>query len=148
MKPIKVLAAVAVAVYMAVATVVAPPAQAFWQLGNYDLLTNRYDRASWYWFVARCNPVPATDCRFISAVPRLKFYNYYGGNAYLVNGQWTLKTEVSDGLQCAPGYALPTHETYVWDDNTLVGTITSNYDVGCFNGPPGQQFWTFQLQRL
>lgn len=148
MKSIKVLTAVAAAVLMALATLVAPPAQAFWQLGNYDLNTNRYQRASWYWFVARCNPVPATDCRYISAVPRLKFYNYYTGNAYLVNGQWTLKTDVSDGLQCAPGYAMPTHETYVWDDNTLVGTITSKYDVGCFNGPPGEQFWTFQLQRL
>jgi hypothetical protein len=36
----------------------------------------------------------------------------------------------------------------VWDDNTLVGTIDSAYDVGCFNGPPGKQFWTFKLQRL
>jgi hypothetical protein len=148
MRPIRVLAAVAVAVYMAVATLVAPPAQAFWNPGNFDLQTNRYDRASWYWFVARCSPDATPDCRWISAAPRLKFYNYYQGNAYLVNGQWTLKVDVSDGLQCAPGYAMPTHETYVWDDATLAGTITSNYDVGCFNGPPGQQFWTFRLQRL
>ena len=61
---------------------------------------------------------------------------------------WTLKVDVSDGLQCLPGYAMPTHETYVWDENTLVDIITSNYAVGCFNGPPGQQFWTFKLQRL
>lgn len=147
MKLIKVLTTAAATVLMTVATVVAPPAKAFWQLGNYDLLTNRYDRASWYWFVARCNPVAATDCRYISAVPRLKFYAYYTGNAYLVNGQWTLKVDVPDGLRC-PGYNMPTHETYVWDDNTLVGTINSAYDVGCFNGPPGNQFWTFKLQRL
>lgn len=147
MKPIKVLATAA-AVLMGAATAVAPPAQAFLHPGNFDVLTNRYERASWYWFVARCNPQPSADCRFISAVPRLKFYNYYTGNAYLANGQWTLKVDVSDGLQCLPGYTLPTHETYVWDDNTLAGTITSNYDVGCFNGPPGSQFWTFALQRL
>ncbi len=77
----------------------------------------------------------------------MKYYAYYQGNAYLANGQWTLKVDVPDGLRC-PGYNLPTHETYVWDDNTLVGTIDSAYDVGCFNGPPGKQFWTFKLQRL
>ncbi len=55
MKPVKVLAAFA-ATLMAIATLVAPPAQAFWNPGNFDVLTNRYDRASWYWFVARCNP--------------------------------------------------------------------------------------------
>ncbi len=147
MKPIKVLAAAA-AVLTTLATAVAPPAQAFLHPGNFDLLTNRYERASWVWFIARCSPEATPDCRFISAMPRLKFYNYYTGNAYLANGQWTLKVEVSDGLQCLPGVTLPTHETYVWDDNTLAGTITSDYDVGCFNGPPGTQFWTFALQRL
>jgi hypothetical protein len=147
MKPIKVLAAAAAGL-MAAATAVAPPAQAFLYPGNFDVLTNRYERASWYWFVSRCSPDATPDCRWISAAPRLKYYNYYQGNAYLANGQWTLKVEVSDGLQCAPGYAMPTHETYVWDDVTLAGTITSDYDVGCFNGPPGTQFWTFALQRL
>ncbi|BBZ21389.1 hypothetical protein [Mycolicibacterium gadium] len=147
MKSVKVLAAVAAAVLLTLATVVAPPANAFWNYGNYDLQTNRYERASWFWFVARCG-AGEPDCRYISAAPRLKFYNYYQGNAYLANGQWTLKVDVSDGLQCLPGYAMPTHETYVWDDTSLTGTITSNYDVGCFNGPPGQQFWTFRLQRL
>lgn len=146
MKPFKVLAAAAAAL-MAAATVVAPPAQAFLHPGNFDVLTNRYQRASWVWFIARCTPA-ADDCRYVSAIPRLKFYNYYQGNAYLANGQWTLKVDVSDGLQCLPGYAMPTHETWVWDDNTLAGTVTSNYDVGCFNGPPGSQFWTFALQRL
>jgi len=146
MKPLKVLVAAAAAL-MAVATAVAPPAQAFLHPGNFDVLTNRYDRASWFWFIARCSPEATADCRFISAAPRLKFYDYYEGNAYLVNGQWTLKVDVNDGLRC-PGYNMPTHDTYVWDDNTLAGTITSDYDVGCFNGPPGSQFWTFALQRL
>jgi hypothetical protein len=146
MKHIKVLAAAA-AVLTAATTAVAPPAQAFLHPGNFDLLTNRYDRASWVWFVMACIPEKAPDCRFVSAIPRLKFYSYYTGNAYLANGQWTLKVEVPDGLRC-PGYNLPTHETYVWDDNTLAGTIDSAYDVGCFNGPPGKQFWTFALQRL
>ena len=33
-----------------------PLLRRFCNPGNFDLLTNRYDRASWYWFVARCNP--------------------------------------------------------------------------------------------
>ena len=106
MKHIKVLAAAA-AVLTAATTAVAPPAQAFLHPGNFDLLTNRYDRASWVWFVMACIPEKAPDCRFVSAIPRLKFYNYYTGNAYLANGQWTLKVEVSDGLRASP--ATPAH---------------------------------------
>ena len=102
MKPIKVLAAAA-AVLTTLATAVAPPAQAFLHPGNFDLLTNRYERASWVWFIAACSPEkPHRTARFISAMPRLKFYNYYNGNAYLANGQWTLKVDVSDGLQLPP----------------------------------------------
>jgi hypothetical protein len=55
---------------------------------------------------------------------------------------------VPDGLQCTPGYAMPTRDTYSWDEASMSGTIDSVYDVGCFNGPPGTQFWTFALQRL
>jgi hypothetical protein len=43
---------------------------------------------------------------------------------------------------------MPTRDTYSWDAVTLAGTIDSVYDVGCFDGPPGTQFWTFALQRL
>lgn len=58
-----------------------------------------------------------------------------------------MTVDVPDGLRC-PGYNLPTRETYSWDEISLGGTIESHYDVGCFNGPPGMQFWTFALQRL
>ena len=128
------------------ASVIASPAHAY-TLGNYDVLTNRYDRASWVWTFYPCQ-TPAPDCLIVSATPRLKFYAYYGGNAHLANGKWTLTVDVPDGLQCLPGYAMPTRDTYTWDDVTLAGTIDSVYDVGCFNGPPGSQFWTFALQRL
>jgi hypothetical protein len=131
----------------AVTSVLAPPAHAMMQAGNYDVLTNRYERASWVWFISPCQPVNL-DCLDISAIPRLKFYAYYDGDAHLANGQYTLTVDVPDGLQCLPGYALPTRETWSWDEVTLAGTIESNYDVGCFNGPPGSQFWTFALQRL
>jgi hypothetical protein len=56
--------------------------------------------------------------------------------------------DVPDGLQCLPGYSMPTRDTYRWNEVSLAGTIDSQYDVGCFNGPPGTQFWTFALQRL
>jgi hypothetical protein len=145
MKSVKL--AVATTALTAAAAVIAPPAHAMMPLGNYDVLTNRYTRASWFWFITPCQPA-TTDCLHISATPRLKFYNYYDGFAHLADGRYTLKVDVSDGLQCSPGYAMPTHETWRWDPNTLAGTIESNYDVGCFNGPPGSQFWTFALQRL
>jgi hypothetical protein len=138
--------AIATTVLAAAASLLAPPAHAY-TLGNYDVLTNRYERASWVWTLYPCQ-VASPDCLLISATPRLKFYAYYNGTAHMADGRWTMNIEVPDGLQCLPGYAMPTHDTYSWDDRTLAGTIESNYDVGCFNGPPGSQFWTFALQRL
>jgi hypothetical protein len=129
------------------ASLLAPPAQAGMPSGNYDVLTNRYTQASWAWFVSQCQP-PSPDCLDISAIPRLKFYAYYDGDAHLANGQYTLTVDVNDGLRCLPGYSMPTRDTYTWNEVTLAGTIESVYDVGCFNGPPGSQFWTFALQRL
>jgi hypothetical protein len=142
-----VMVIIVAAAVSAVASLLAPPAQAMMQPGNYDVLTNRYERASWVWFLAPCQP-PDLNCLDVSAIPRLKFYAYYDGNAQLANGRYTLNVDVPDGLQCLPGYAMPTHETWTWDEVTLAGTIESRYDVGCFNGPAGSQFWTFALQRL
>jgi hypothetical protein len=141
--------AIATAVLTVSASVIAPPANAvpIMGLGNYDVLTNRYERASWVWFVAYCQPA-TVECLDISAIPRLKFYAYYDGFAHLSDGRYTLTVDVPDGLQCLPGYSMPTRDTYSWDAVTLAGTIDSVYDVGCFNGPPGTQFWTFALQRL
>jgi hypothetical protein len=139
-------AAIAAVAVTAAGIVVAPPAQAM-QPGNYDVLTNRYTQASWVWFVSNCQE-PAPDCLDISAIPRLKFYAYYDGDAHLVDGRYTLTVDVNDGLRCLPGYSMPTRDTYTWDAVTLAGEINSVYDVGCFGGPPGTQFWTFALQRL
>ena len=94
-----------------------------------------------------CQPA-APDCLKISAAPRLKFYDYYDGTAHLANGRWTLNVDVSDGLQCLPGYSMPTHETSRGTMSRWPEPSSPNYDVGCFNGPPGSQFWTFALQRL
>jgi hypothetical protein len=145
MKPLK--AAIAAVLLAAAGALIAPPAHAEMQPGNYDVLTNRYTQASWVWFVSNCQP-PAQSCLDISAIPRLKFYAYYDGDAHLVDGRYTLTVDVNDGLRCLPGYSMPTRDTYTWDPVTLAGEINSVYDVGCFGGPPGTQFWTFALQRL
>lgn len=128
------------------ATAISPRADAM-ALGNYNLLTNRYDRASWVWFLTPCLPDKSADCVNVSARPRLKLYAYYEAPARLVDGRYSFTTDVPDGLRCF-GQNLPTRETYTWDEFTLAGEIVSHYDVGCFNGPPGDQFWTFALQRL
>jgi hypothetical protein len=145
MKSVKV--ALATIALTAAGSAVAPPAHAMMALGNYDVLTDRYTQASWVWFVSPCQPA-TTECLDISGIPRLKFYAYYDGDAHLANGTYTLTVDVNDGLRCLPGYSMPTRDTYTWNEVTLAGTIESVYDVGCFNGPPGTQFWTFALQRL
>jgi hypothetical protein len=134
-------------VLMAVATFLAPPSSASFAIGNYDLMTNRYTRASWLWYVTLCIPEKDPNCLNVAARPRLQYYEYYQSKVWLVDGRYTFTVDVPDGLQC-PGHVMPTRETYSWDANTLFGTIDSKYDVGCFNGPPGTQFWTFQLVRL
>jgi hypothetical protein len=141
-------AAAAAAALLVAASVAPPPASAMMVLGNYDMLTNRYTQASWVWFVTPCNPNKQLDCVNVSGIARLKFYYEYSGDAHLdADGNYTLVVDVPDGVRCL-GYNLPSRDTYRWNQQSLVGTIDSVYDVGCFNGPPGTQFWTFALQRL
>jgi hypothetical protein len=83
----------------------------------------------------------------IHALPRPKFGAYYGGTATLANGKYSFTDNVPDGLRC-PGAALPTRDTYTWDAVSLAGIVESRFDVGCFNGPPGMNTWTFALQRM
>jgi hypothetical protein len=125
----------------------APPANAYMTLGNYDVLTNRYDLASWVWWVSTCIPEKSPDCVDINGIARRKFYYEYGGKAHLDGDTYTLVVDVPDGLRC-PGQNLPSRDTYTWNQVSLAGEINSSYDVGCFGGPPGTQFWTFALQRL
>lgn len=134
------------------ATMLAPQANAQMLYGNYEVLSNRWTDASWVWAAYPCEdatPYDALtdDCVLIEALPRPKFGAYYGGSAKLVNGQYSFTTDVPDGLRCF-GAALPTRDTYTWDANTLAGTVESHFDVGCFNGPPGMNTWTFALQRM
>jgi hypothetical protein len=147
-RAMKLLKTVLVTVVLALSAVVVPPsANAQMTLGNYDLLTDRYTKASWVWFIAFCVPEHSPDCIDVNGIVRRAYYANYEGKAHLDGNQYTLTVDVPDGLQC-PGQVLPTRDTYRWDQVSLAGTIDSAYDVGCFNGPPGSQFWTFALQRL
>jgi hypothetical protein len=146
MKPLT--AAVAAVLLSAAGMVAAPHANAMMILGNYDVLTNRYDRSSWVWMAAACIPEKSLDCVDISGISRLKYYYEYSGKAHLNGDTYTLVVDVPDGLRCPLGQVLPSRDTYTWNQVTLAGEINSSYDVGCFGGPPGTQFWTFALQRL
>jgi hypothetical protein len=146
MKPLK--GAIAAVLLAAAGMVAPPPANAMMMLGNYDVLTNRYDRASWVWYVMACIPEKTTDCVDVSGIARLKYYYEYEGKAHLDGSTYTLVVDVPDGLRCPFGQVLPSRDTSTWDQATLAGEINSTYDVGCGGGPPGTQFWTFALQRL
>ncbi|WP_371871096.1 hypothetical protein [Mycolicibacterium agri] len=147
MKAVKAL--VAAAVFAVTAAMLAPPpASGMMILGNYDVLTNRYDLASWAWMVSACIPEKTLDCVDVSAIARRKYYYEYGGKAHLDGDTYTLVVDVPDGLRCPLGQMLPTRDTYTWNQVSLAGEIHSEYQVGCFGGPPGTQFWTFALRRL
>ena len=76
-----------VAALMSVATLLAPPSSASFAIGNYDLLTNRYTRASWFWFVSLCIPEKDPNCLNVAARPRLAYYQYYESKVWLDNGR-------------------------------------------------------------
>jgi hypothetical protein len=139
---------IAAAALTAAGMVATPPANAMMTLGNYDVLTNRYDRASWVWGIAACIPEKSLDCVDVSGIARLKYYYEYSGKAHLSGDTYTMVVDVPDGLRCPMGQVLPSRDTYTWNQVTLAGEINSVYDAGCFGGPPGTQFWTFALQRL
>lgn len=147
-----VVGALAAASLVSAAMLVMPGARADMNFGNYQVLSSRWTDASWIWAVYPCNTVGefndnyATDCVDIQALPSPKFGAYYGGTARLDGNVYSFTTDVPDGLRCL-GQALPSRDTYTWDASTLAGTIESHYDVGCFNGPPGVNFWDFALKR-
>ncbi|MEB3019572.1 hypothetical protein [[Mycobacterium] crassicus] len=140
---------------LAVSTVMAPRAAADMPYGNYEVLSNRWTDASWVWAAYPCETPGKFDelppgCVTVSAIDRPHFFgrSYYGGTARLVDGQYSFSSDVGDGLHCPMGQYLPTRDTYTWDANTLSGVVESRFDVGCFNGPPGMNTWTFALVRM
>lgn len=139
---------------LTVSTAMAPQAGADMRYGNYEVLSDRWTDASWVWAAYPCETLGAADdmpagCVQVSAIDRPHYIGrqYYGGTAKLAAGRYSFSTDVADGLRCPSG-AMPTHDTYTWDANTLSGVIESRFDAGCFNGPPGMNTWTFALVRM
>ena len=60
--------------------------------------------------------------------------------ARLVNGQWTLDSAVHT-LSCADGTVVPNAVSahYMWDPNTLAGTVRVTYNVAACGHPAGYQ---------
>lgn len=140
---------------LTIATVAAPTAAADMAYGNYDVLSDRWNDASWVWAAYPCEEMGKFDtlpkgCVHVSAIDRPHFFGrgYYGGTARLVDGKYSFTSDYPDGLHCPLGGYLPTRDTFTWDANTLTGVMESHFEVGCFNGPPGVNTWTFALVRL
>ncbi len=130
----------------------APAGRAEPFFANYQLvIPGRYDFHTWAWAVSHCIPA-AQGCANINAIPMpvAKAFEYVG-DAYLVDGKYTLTVDVPDGLRCGNIYygpVIPTHDVYTWDAATLRGTLTSSFAVGCDGAPGGAFKYPFSLVRL
>jgi hypothetical protein len=149
--PVVKAAALSFTLCSAATVALAPVANATLGYGNFDLQIQRgTDYHTYVWAVTPCvNPAP--DCRTINAIHRPIAGNVsYAGEAHLVNGQWTLGVDIGEGLICGGYYGqnIPTHDTFTWDANTLVGSADSASDIGCGGAPGGVINYPFVLSRL
>lgn len=148
--------AAAVAVVWA-AVMLAPPAAASMNFGNYDLnISDRRDFHTWVMSAnAACrNPDNSkrTDCIELELVPRpIAKAAQAVGQTTLVDGRYTLVVDDPFGLRCGDIYygpTIPTHDVYTWDAITLAGEIVSTFDTGCDGAPGGSLTYPFTLTRL
>jgi hypothetical protein len=143
------------------AMVLAPNANAApMKIGNYDVLTDRWNDLSYVFAVAfTCGPpdcatyledpnvVTPTDNRNVVAISRPPKSQRFQNTAFYADGHYTLTVDVIDGVRCI-GYNLPSHDVYTWDAATLNGTVNSTFDADCSGGPGGSRTYGFNLQRL
>ena len=144
------------------AALLAPPAAAAatMKVGNYEVANNRWNDHSWYWSVTHScgapdcgtflvDPVlaPATVNLNVTAIPRPLKSQRFQNTAFYADGRYTVTVDVIDGVRCV-GYNLPSHDVYTWDAATLVGTIVSTYDAGCYGAPGGTSTYDFSLHRF
>ena len=117
--------------------------------GNFALnIDGRYDFHTWIWFVSPCDG----QCLLISAraQPNARAYSYTG-RAEFAAGRYTLTVDDPFGLRCDNiyyGQTIPTHDVYIWDAATLVGSIRSTFDAGCDGAPSGVLQYPFTLSRM
>ena len=156
------MAAVTSTVIALAVTATAPPAHANvgMRIGNYEVLTERWNDHSWVWSIMHScgapdcgtyleDPVlaPATDTLNVRAIPRPLKSQAFQQSAFYADGRYTLTVDVPDGVRCV-GYNLPSHDVYSWDAASLAGTIASTYGAGCYDAPGGSDSYAFTLQRF
>lgn len=61
--------------------------------------------------------------------------NSYGGEARLVNDQWTFGANRANGLVCPDGSTAASSEMFTFDDATLTGTKTTMHAQACGMAP-------------
>jgi hypothetical protein len=141
--------------------VLAPPVFAApMRIGNYEVLTDRWNDHSWVWSVVHScgapdcgtyheDPVvaPATDNLNVIAIPRPLKSQRFQNTAFYADGSYTLTVDVPDGVRCV-GFNLPSHDVYSWDAISLGGTIISTYEAGCYGAPGGSDTYAFALSRF
>jgi hypothetical protein len=107
------------------AMVVAPNANASaMRIGNYDVLTDRWNDHSFVWAVAfscggpECGTyledpqlLAPTDNRNVIAIPRPLKSQRFQGTAFYADGQYTLTVDVIDGVRCIGCNCLRTTST-------------------------------------
>jgi hypothetical protein len=129
---------------MAAAVTLTPPARAGMPIGNYEFVAPWDPAHSWVWLVA-CDSV---GCPHVIALPRpLGGAASWTGTAQLAEGRYTMTAEVPTGRICL-GYSLPSHDTYMWDNATLSGSVESSYESDCGGGPAGTISYPFSLVRM
>jgi hypothetical protein len=137
----------------------APIAHADMRIGNYEILTDRWNDHSWIWSVMHScgapdcgtyfeDPViaPATETMNVRAIPRPLKSQAFQQSAFFADGRYTLTVDVPDGVRCI-GYNLPSHDVYTWDAVSLVGSIESSFAAGCYGVPGGVETHPFVLRR-
>jgi hypothetical protein len=145
-----------IAVLVASAVAVSPPASAMYY-GNYAVhIPDRRDFHTWIWSaVTPCqNPdrTKKADCVNILTVPQpIAKAVYTNADATLADGRYTMTIDDPFGLRCGDIYygpTIPTHDVYTWDATTLAGELVSSFAVGC-DGAPGSAFtYPFTLTRM
>jgi hypothetical protein len=157
----KVFVTAACAALVVAGTALAPIANAApMRIGNYEVVTDRWNDHSWVWSVMHScgafdcgtyfeDPViaPATSTLNVRAIPRPPKSQAFQQSAFFADGRYTLTADVPDGVRCL-GYNLPSHDVYSWDAAALAGTIDSTSDAGCYGAPGGTDTYVFSVQRF
>jgi serine/threonine protein kinase, bacterial len=118
-----------------------PPAQGPTMNGHYIMTVTRRDTAQTVtnnWYFTPCGDGCA-NASGSSPIP--------GGQARLVNGQWTIDGPIT--IRCPDGTSVPgvTTADYTWDPNTLVGTLQATQTKEACGLSPASQTMDIQLRQ-